>query len=145
MSKTLPCSRTRIWSHSVNDASRCETMTIVRPEAMRDRLALTTASLSGSRALVASSRIRIRGVNQGPGDRDPLLLSAGQVRRALFDISLVAVRHALDEFFGPRQSRGIDRVRQGQPRAPRDDVVADRAAEQKIVLQYDPEALAQTA
>ena len=120
-------------------------MTIVRPEAIRDRLALTTASLSGSRALVASSRIRIRGVNQGPGDRDPLLLSAGQVRRALFDISLVAVRHALDEFFGPRQSRGIDRVRQGQPRAPRDDVVADRAAEKKIVLQYDPEALAQTA
>ena len=52
---------TRIWSQSVNDASRCETMTIVRPEAMRERFALTTASLSGSRALVASSRIRIRG------------------------------------------------------------------------------------
>ena len=33
----------------------------LRPVAIRTRLAVTTASLSGSRALVASSRIRMRG------------------------------------------------------------------------------------
>ena len=31
MSTTLPCSKTRIWSHSVSDERRWETMTIVRP------------------------------------------------------------------------------------------------------------------
>ena len=50
-----------IWSQSISDDKRWETMTIVRPCAMRSRLALTTASLSGSSALVASSRIRMRG------------------------------------------------------------------------------------
>ena len=57
----FPCSMTRIWSQSVSDPSRCETMIIVRPLAMRRRLALTTASLSGSSALVASSRMRMVG------------------------------------------------------------------------------------
>src|SRR6202035_1977236 len=123
MSISLPCSMTRIWSQSVNDARRCETMTIVRPDAMRVRLALTTASLSGSSALVASSRIRIRGSwIKARGDRDPLLLPAGQIRRALLDVGLVAVRHALDEFLGAGQTSGLDRIRQGQPRPPGNDV-----------------------
>ena len=61
MSAILPCSNTRIWSQSVSDDNGCETITIVRPRAIRNRLALTTLSLSGSRALVASSRIRMRG------------------------------------------------------------------------------------
>ena len=82
-------------------------------------------------------------MDQRAGDRDPLLLPARQIRRALLDISLVAVRHALDEFFGAGQTRRIDRTGRGQPGAPRDDVVADRPAKQKIVLQHDPEALPQ--
>src|ERR1700720_2308735 len=143
MSISLPCSMTRIWSQSVNDARRCETMTIVRPDAMRVRLALTTASLrvEGARPLVEDQDSRV--VDQGAGDRDPLLLPARQIRRALLDVGLVAVRHALDEFFGAGEPGGLDRIRQGQSRPPRNDVVADRAAEQEIVLQHDPEALPQ--
>ena len=44
-----------------SDDRRCEMMISVRPSAMRSRLALTIASLSASSALVASSRIRMRG------------------------------------------------------------------------------------
>ena len=106
-STTLPCSRTRIWSHSISDDSRCETMIIVRPLAMRRRLALTTASLSGSSALVASSRIRMRGSwISARAIASRWLLAARQVGRAFLDIGLVAVRHALDEFLGAGKARG---------------------------------------
>ena len=40
---------------------RWDTSTMVRPSAIRCRLALTMASLCGSSALVASSRMRMRG------------------------------------------------------------------------------------
>ena len=50
-----------IRSQSSNDDSRCDTITIVRPLPSRVRLAFTKASLSGSSALVASSRISSRG------------------------------------------------------------------------------------
>jgi len=41
---------------------RCDTTISVRPSAMRIRFALTIASLSASSALVASSRMRMRGL-----------------------------------------------------------------------------------
>jgi len=50
-----------IWSISVSDDIRCDTTTMVRPSAIRAMLAFTSASLSGSSADVASSRISIRG------------------------------------------------------------------------------------
>src|SRR6202030_1680526 len=53
------------------------------------RLALR---VEGARRLVEDQDPRV--VDQGPGDRDPLLLPARQIRRALLDIGLVAVRHA---------------------------------------------------
>ena len=70
-------------------------------------------------------------------------LPAREVGRALLDVGLVAVRHALDEFLGAGEARRAHRVGQRQPRTAGDDVVADRAAEQEIVLQHHAEALPQ--
>src|SRR5271169_195304 len=107
MSTILPASMTKIWSQSVKDERRCETMTIVRPAAIRNRLALTTASLSGSRALVASSRIRIRGSWISARAIATRCFCPPERLGDLFDIALVAVRHALDEFFGAGEPRGV--------------------------------------
>ena len=80
-------------------------MTMVRPCAMRSRLSFTAASLSGSSALVGLVENQdARVVDQRARDRETLALSARKVRRALFDISFVAVRHALDEFLGARET-----------------------------------------
>ena len=51
----------------------------------------------------------------------------------------------LDEFLGAGKPRGMHRIGQGQAGAAGDDVVADRAAEQEVLLQHDAEALAQMA
>ncbi len=72
--------------------------------------------------------------NEGAGDRETLPLAAGQIGRALLDEGLVPVRHSLDEFFCAGEPRGADRVLERQPRPARDDVVANRAAKQEIVL-----------
>ena len=61
MSRTLPRSRTRMASELTRDDRRWEIAITVRPWAIFLMLALTIASLSGSSALVASSRIRMRG------------------------------------------------------------------------------------
>src|SRR5215475_1855753 len=98
---------TRIWSHSTSEERRCETMTIVRPLAMRNRLAVTTASLSGSSALVASSRIRMRG-----SQIRARAMAAREIGRALLDIGLVAVRHLLDEFLGAREAGRMHDIRE---------------------------------
>ena len=84
-------------------------------------------------------------VDQRAGDRQPLPLSAREVGRAFLDVGLVAVRHPLDEFLGAGQPRGAHRVLQRQAWAAGDDVVADRAAEQEVVLQHHAEALPQMA
>ena len=55
-------------------------ITIVLPWAMRSMLALTSASLSGSSALVASSSNKNSRIgNQRSGNRQALPLSAGEV------------------------------------------------------------------
>ena len=56
-SATRPCSSTRMASARTSDDSRCDTTIMVRPRAISARLAWMIASLSGSSALVASSRI----------------------------------------------------------------------------------------
>ena len=83
--------------------------------------------------------------DQRARDREALPLAAGEVGRAFLDVGLVAVRHALDEFFGAGQPGRAHRVVQRQARPAGEDVVADRAAEQEVVLQHDAEALAQVA
>ena len=105
------------------------------------RLALTSASLSGSRALVASSRIRMRGsCDQRAGDGEALALAAREVGRPFLDIGVVAVGHPLDEFLGARQTGGADRRRSSvRPGRPARMLSRIGAAEQEVLLQHHPE------
>ena len=57
-----PRSITRIALASASIDNRCETMMTVRPSAIRRRLRRMIISLSESSALVASSKIRTRGL-----------------------------------------------------------------------------------
>ena len=81
--------------------------------------------------------------DQRARDREPLALAAGEVGRAFLDEGLVAIRHAFDELLGARESGGPHRVLEREARPAGDEVVADRAAEQEVVLQDDAEALPQ--
>ena len=131
-------------SHSTRLAKRCETMTMVRPCAMRCRLALTTASLCGSSALVASSRIKMRGSwIKARAIASRCLCPPERLGEPFFDVGLVAVRHALDEFLGTGKPRRIHRIRKRQAGTSGDDVVADRCRGTEIVLQHHTEALPQ--
>ena len=86
-----------------------------------------------------------RVVDQRAGDGEALLLTARKVGRAFLDVGLVAVRHALDEFLGAGQPRRAHRILEREAGPAGQDVVADRAAEQEVVLQHDAEALPQVA
>ena len=119
-------------------------MTIsVRPCAMRSRLALTMDSLSASRALVASSRISIRGSPISARDRQTLALTARQIGRAFLDEGLVAARQLLDEFLGPGEPRRLHDLLEAGVWLRGGNRVADRTAEQEIFLQHDAKARAQ--
>src|SRR5579872_4484248 len=48
--------------------------------------------------------------DQGPGDREPLSLTAGQVGRAFENMGFIPARHFVDKFFGAGQARGPDDV-----------------------------------
>ena len=106
ISTTLPSSRTRIWSHSVKDDKRWETRTMVRP--LRDAQQIGTHNgfafrIERTRRLVEDQNARV--VDQRARDRQSLGLSTREIGRTFFDIGLVAVRHALDEFFGAGKTR----------------------------------------
>ena len=114
-------------------------MIIVRPLAMRRRLALTSASLSGSSALVASSKMRSARIgDEGARDRKTLALAARQVGRAFLDPGLVTARQPLDELLGTGKAGRAHRVLERQAGSAGDDVVAHRAAKQEIVLHAPP-------
>ena len=143
---TLPRSSTRIASEFTSDDSRCEMTITVRPLAIRRMFSLTIASLSGSSALVASSRIRIFGSRiERARDRESLALAAGQIGRPFVDVRLVAARQPVDEFLGAGEPRRPDDLVEGRVRLGGRDVLADRAAEQKILLQHDAKAAAEMA
>ena len=86
-----------------------------------------------------------RVVDQRPCDRKPLALSARQVGRTLFDVGLISVGHAFDEFFGTREPCRLHRIRERQAGTPGNDVVPYRTAEQEVVLQHHAEVLSQMA
>ena len=73
-------------------------------------------------------------LDQRAGNRQALLLAAGEVGRAFLDIGLIAIRHPLDEFLGTGQSRGAHHILDRQAGTTGDDIVADRAAEQEVIL-----------
>ncbi len=88
-----PRSSTMISSQSRIVLRRCATIRQVQPR--RRRLSSIRCSVTGSSALVASSRIRIaRLADQGAGDLQPLALSAAEVAPALVDGGVVAARSA---------------------------------------------------
>ena len=121
-------------------------MTIVRPRGDAQQIGVDhRLALGIERAgrLVEDQDARI--VDQRARDREPLALAARQIGRAFLDVGLVAVRHPLDELLGAGEPRRAHRVGQREAGTAGDDVVADRAAEQEILLQHDAEALAQMA
>ena len=100
-----------------------------------DRLAF---GVEGARRLVEDEDARID--DQRPGDGQPLALPAGKVRRAFVDVGLVAARQPVDELLGAGEPRRPHHVLEGRIGPRRGDVVADRAAEQEVLLQDDADA-----
>ena len=84
-----------------------------------------------------------RVADQRPRNREPLLLTARQVRRAFLDEGLVAARQLLDEFLGAGQTRRLDDLLEAGIGLRGGDRLADRPAEQEILLQHDAQARAQ--
>jgi hypothetical protein len=119
-------------------------MTIVRPSAMRRRLAWTHGfALRVERAgrLVQDHNARI--ADEGPGDRKSLALSAGKIGGLLLDPGLVSPGQPLDEFLGTGEPGRTHGFFERQTGAASDDVVAHRAAEEEIVLHHDPDVSTQ--
>src|ERR1700736_387526 len=81
--------------------------------------------------------------DQRPRDGEPLLLTARQVGRAFLDEGLVAARQLLDEFLGSGEPRRLDDLLETGVGFRRGDRLADRTAEQEILLQHDAQARAQ--
>ena len=74
-------------------ASRCAMTKVVRPLITSSSACVTLASVTGSSALVASSRIRIGGFfSKRAGDGEPLAFAAGQKPAALADRALQVLR-----------------------------------------------------
>ena len=78
-----------------------------------------------------------------PGDRHALALAAGQARAAVADDRVVAVGQRADEVVRVgRPGRG-DHLGLGRVEAPVQDVLADRAAEQRRLLRDETDLPAQ--
>ena len=115
--------------------SRCAIAIVVRPCMTVSSASCTSRSLVVSSADVASSRISTaRVLEDHPGDRQPLLLAAGQPVAALADDRVVALVEAHDPVVDVRGARrrlelGVRSRRRGVPQ-----VLADRGVEQVGVL-----------
>src|SRR5262249_20112014 len=71
-----------------------------------------------------------------PGDRQPLLLAAGQPVTALSDDRVVTVGQGADEVVQMRRRSGMDKVRIAGVRARIAQVGGDRSVEQEGVLEH---------
>jgi len=132
------------------DAPRFDVQDLARPanrgQAVRDderrapgssRSSATSirASEWESRALVASSKIRMRGSRRiARADGDALALSARKPNSALADDRGVAFGEAGDEFVRVRFARRPDDLVVGRIQAPVPDVLGDRAVEELRLL-----------
>ena len=81
---------------------------------------------------------------QRPRKRDDLALTDAQVYAVFADIGLVAVVQFADEFVCANRSRRRFDFGIGGIESPVPNVVGDRAAKQKRILQYDSKLAAQT-
>ena len=95
------------------------------------------ASDSESSELVASSRIRIRGSRQQrPRNRKPLPLPARELHAALAHNRVVGIRKALGKLIHARRAACKQELLFGRIGPRKHDVLANRAIEEKRVLQH---------
>ena len=81
--------------------------------------------------------------DQGAGERDQLALTRGQLRAALADLGVIAVRQLCDELLRADRRRGIADLALVGVGSAEGDVLADGAAEQERLLGHDPHLRAQ--
>ena len=105
-----------------------------------DRLAVRIESAGG---FVKDQDLGVE--NEGSRDRESLALAARQVRRPLVDVRLVTAGKPVDEFLGAGEPSHPDQLIEGRMGLCGGDVLADRAAEQKVLLQHDAEAAPEVA
>src|SRR5438874_1691524 len=84
-----------------------------------------------------------RVVNEGARDRQALALAARQIGRAFFEDRRIALRQPLDEFVRAGELGDPDDLVQRGSRLGHRNVLAHRAAKQKILLQYNADLRAQ--
>ena len=95
------------------------------------------ASVSGSKAVVASSRINRAGSRiSARGDGDALSLAAGKPRATLADHRVHALRELGDEAPGFGAAKGALDLRGSDSRVSQRDVRRNRVVEQKGLLRY---------
>ena len=125
-------------------ASRCAITKVVRSFITSSSAACTFVSVTGSSALVASSRIRIGGsFSKRTRDREALAFAAGQHPAAFADTGLKAVR------IGSMKSSACARAAAsriscvGRVRLADAQVLGDRAVEQQHFLEHDADIATQ--
>ena len=72
---------------------------------------------------------------QSAGDREPLALAAGELDAALADDGVVGIREALGKLVHAGRAAGEEKLLFGGVGARKEDVFADRAVEEKRLLQ----------
>ena len=130
-------------SQSTSEERRCETITIVRPRAMRLRMWRWWAPRFCNRRRCAHPGHELKIGDHRPCDGKALALPARKVGRALLDPGAVALRQALDKLLGGGEPGRAHHIFETEAVAPGENVVLDRAAEQEVFLEHNPEALAQ--
>ena len=84
-----------------------------------------------------------RVVDQGPGDRKALSLSARKIRPMLLDQRVVLIRQFEDEIMGGGQLCRCDDAIDGHAGIAYGDVLAYRATEEEILLEHDTDLTSQ--
>ncbi len=84
-----------------------------------------------------------RVVDQGPGDGQPLALTAREIGGALLEHRRIAMRQALNELMRAGNLRHLDHLLQRGGRLGHGNVLTHGAAEQEILLQHDADPGAQ--
>ena len=119
-------------------------ISVVRPGKSRSRACSIIASEWLSSALVASSRIRIRGSRRyRAGDGDALALAPRQTHAALPDLRRVAVGKGADVLVNVGVARRRPHFVVGRFEPSVANVLDDRAAEELHVLRHDGDRAAQ--
>ena len=123
---------------AVRDDDHRSAVSDARDIGVDDRLAIR---VERARRFVEDQDARID--DQRARNRQTLSLSAGKIRRALIDIGLIAARQPFDELLRAGQTRRAHDFVEGRIDLAGGDVLADRSAEQKILLQHHAETATQ--